>query len=100
MGDGGSLQIPMLWTEVGGGEKQWAIPHLQLGDKGRGAGFHPRSAVEVEPTEGLEPGGASEPQPERLSHSPKSVPGQLGRRLGDGGGAIPVPSNAKIRLDQ
>lgn len=76
---------------VGGGQKQWAIPHLQPGDKGRGAGFHPRSAVEVEPTEGLEPGEAES----RAEVSPRAA----GMEAGGGGGAIPVPSNAKIRLD-
>lgn len=70
---------PYAVDRVGG-----AVGHSSssAGGKGRGAGFHPTSAVEVEPTEGLEPGGAAEPQPERAESLAQVGPRAAGTEAG------------------
>lgn len=70
---------PYAVDRVGG-----AVGHSSssAGGKGRGAGFHPTSAVEVEPTEGLEPGGAAEPQPERAESLAQIGPRAAGTEAG------------------
>lgn len=92
-------QVLIFLPEQGG--RPWAIFPSPPGYKGRCWISPQEYSSEVEPTEGLEPGGAAQPSARKgwvTRRSPS--PGQLGWKLGDGGDAIPVPGNTKLRLFQ